>query len=129
MNAAFVILGALAVAVGGYRWYAGHIDRKVVEADPHRVTPARMYMDGVDFMPTSKNVLFGYQFKSIAGAAPVIGAIIALQWGWLPAILWLFLGVVFFGWVHDYISGMVSLRNDGLSLGALSYKLISPGPV
>ncbi len=126
MNAAFVILAALAVAVGGYRWYAGYVDKNVLQTDPQKVTPAKMYMDGVDFMPTSKNVLFGYQFKSIAGAAPVIGAIIALQWGWLPAILWLFLGVVFFGWVHDYISGMVSLRNDGLSLGALSYKLISP---
>ena len=85
-----------------------------------------MYMDGVDFMPTSKNVLFGYQFKSIAGAGPVVGAIIALQWGWLPALLWLFLGVLFIGWVHDYVSGMVSMRCDGLSLGGLSYKLISP---
>jgi carbon starvation protein len=126
MNAAFVILGALAVAVGGYRWYAGFIDRHVVEADPNKVTPARMYMDGVDFMPTSKNVLFGYQFKSIAGAAPVVGAIIALQWGWLPALLWLFGGVVLIGWLHDYLSGMASLRNDGLSLGALAYKLVSP---
>jgi carbon starvation protein len=126
MNAAFVILGALAVAVGGYRWYAGAIDRNVVEADPNKVTPARMYMDGVDFMPTSKNVLFGYQFKSIAGAAPVVGAIIALQWGWLPALLWLFGGVLFIGWLHDYLSGMASLRNDGLSLGALAYKLVSP---
>jgi len=126
MQAIFIILGALAVAVGGYRWYAGFIDRKVIQADPHRVTPAKMYMDGVDFMPTSKYVLFGYQFKSIAGAGPVVGAIIALQWGWLPAMLWLFLGVLFIGWVHDYVSGMVAMRSDGLSLGGLSYKLISP---
>lgn len=126
MNAAFIILGALAVAIGGYRWYAGYIDRKVVESDPNKVTPAKMFMDGVDFMPTSKNVLFGYQFKSIAGAGPVVGAIIALQWGWLPALLWLFLGVLFIGWVHDYISGIVAMRSDGLSLGGLSYKLISP---
>jgi carbon starvation protein len=126
MQAIFIILGALAVAVGGYRWYAGFIDRKVIQADPQRVTPAKMYMDGVDFMPTSKYVLFGYQFKSIAGAGPVVGAIIALQWGWLPAMLWLFLGVLFIGWVHDYVSGMTSMRCDGLSLGGLSYKLISP---
>lgn len=126
MNAALIVLGALAVAIGGYRWYAGYIDKKVVESDPHKVTPAKMYMDGVDFMPTSKNVLFGYQFKSIAGAGPVVGAIIALQWGWLPALLWLFLGVLFIGWVHDYISGIVAMRSDGLSLGGLSYKLISP---
>jgi carbon starvation protein len=126
MNAAFVILAALAVAVGGYRWYAGYVDKKILQTDPEKVTPAKMYMDGVDFMPTSKNVLFGYQFKSIAGAAPVVGAIVALQWGWLPALLWLFGGVLFIGWLHDYISGMVSMRTDGLSLGGLSYKLISP---
>ena len=126
MNALFIIVGALAVAVAGYRFYAGFIDKKVMEADPHRITPAKMYMDGVDFMPTPKNVLFGYQFKSIAGAGPVVGAIIALQWGWLPALLWLFLGVLFIGWVHDYVSGMVSLRCDGLSLGGLTHKLISP---
>jgi carbon starvation protein len=126
MYAIFLILGALVVAVGGYRWYASAVDRLVIQADPNRVTPAKMYMDGVDFMPTSKFVLFGYQFKSIAGAGPVVGAIIALQWGWLPAILWLFLGVLFIGWVHDYVAGMVSMRSDGLSLGGLSYKLISP---
>ena len=68
MNALIIIVGALAVAVFGCRWYAGFIDRKVIEAEPHRFTPAKMYMDGVDFMPTPKNVLFGYQFKSIAGA-------------------------------------------------------------
>jgi carbon starvation protein len=121
-----IIIAALVVAVLGYRWYAGFIDKKVIQADPKRITPAKMYMDGVDFMPTSKNVLFGYQFKSIAGAGPVVGAIIALQWGWLPALLWLFLGVLFIGWVHDYVSGMVSMRCDGLSLGGLSHKLISP---
>jgi len=126
VNAAFVLIGALAVAWGGYRWYAGYVDRKVVVADPQKVTPARMYMDGVDFMPTSKNVLFGYQFKSIAGAAPVVGAIIALQWGWLPALLWLLGGVLLIGWLHDYLSGMSALRNDGLSLGGMAYKLISP---
>jgi carbon starvation protein len=121
-----IIIAALVVAVLGYRMYAGYIDRRVVASDPKKVTPAKMYMDGVDFMPTNKNVLFGYQFKSIAGAGPVVGAIIALQWGWLPAILWLFLGVLLIGWVHDYFAGVVAMRNDGMSLGGLSYKLISP---
>jgi carbon starvation protein len=121
-----IIIAALVVAVLGYRWYAGFIDREVIKSDPKCITPAKMYMDGVDFMPTNKNVLFGYQFKSIAGAGPVVGAIIALQWGWLPALLWLFLGVLFIGWVHDYFAGVVAMRNDGISLGGLSYKLISP---
>jgi carbon starvation protein len=85
-----------------------------------------MFMDGVEFMPTSKNILFGYQFKSIAGAAPVIGPILAIQWGWLPALLWLCLGALFIGWVHDYSSAVVAMRNEGASFGGLSYKLISP---
>src|SRR3974377_605338 len=126
MNSLIIIVVALVVAVLGYRWYAGFGDKQIFESAPHLITPAKMYMDGVDFMPTPKNVLFGYQFKSIAGAGPVVGAIIALQWGWLPALLWLFLGVIFIGWVHDYGGGMVSLPCDGLSLGGLSHKLISP---
>ncbi len=85
-----------------------------------------MFMDGVEFMPTSKNILFGYQFKSIAGAAPVIGPILAIQWGWLPALLWILLGTLFIGWVHDYSSAVVAMRNEGASFGGLSYKLISP---
>jgi carbon starvation protein len=83
-------------------------------------------MDGVEFMPTSKNILFGYQFKSIAGAAPVIGPILAIQWGWLPALLWILLGTLFIGWVQDYSSALVPMRNEGASFGGLSYKLISP---
>jgi carbon starvation protein len=94
--------------------------------DPNRATPAKMYMDGVDFMPANKNVLYGFQLNSIAGAAPIIGPIVALQWGWLPAVLWLGLGVFFIGWLHDFSSAMVSIRTDGQTFGAISYKLISP---
>jgi carbon starvation protein len=85
-----------------------------------------MYMDGVEFMPTSKSVLFGYQFKSIAGAAPIIGPIIAIQWGWLPALLWILAGAFFIGWVQDYSSAMIAMRHEGASFGGLSHKLISP---
>ncbi|MCD6361376.1 MAG: carbon starvation protein A, partial [Armatimonadetes bacterium] len=126
MNAAVALLLALLTAVVGYKFYAGWVDRRVIQPRGDRATPATMYMDGVDFIPTSRNVLFGYQFKSIAGAAPVVGAIMASQYGWLPALLWLLLGVFFIGWVHDYGSAIVSVREEGQSLGGLSYKLISP---
>ena len=126
MNSVTALLLGLVVVFIGYRFYAGWVDRHLIKADASKSTPARMYMDGVDFIPTSKNILFGYQFKSIAGAAPVVGAVLACQWGWLPAILWLFLGVFFIGWVHDYTSAMVSVRSDGLTFGGLSYRLISP---
>jgi len=126
MNAVIVLLLGFAVAIFGYRVYAKHIDSKIIKADPKRATPAKMYMDGVEFMPTSKNILFGYQFKSIAGAAPIIGPIIAIQWGWLPALIWILGGALFIGWVQDYSSAMVAMRNDGASFGGLSHKLISP---
>ncbi len=126
MNSVVVLVISLVVFYVGYRVYAGYVDKKIIKADPKRATPARMYMDGVEFMPTSKNVLFGYQFKSIAGAGPIIGPIIAIQWGWLPALLWILLGTFFIGWIHDYGSAMMAMRHDGASFGGLSHKLISP---
>jgi carbon starvation protein len=126
MNSVLVLILGFIVFFVGYRIYAKYIDSKIIKADPKKVTPAKMYMDGVEFMPTSKNVLFGYQFKSIAGAAPIIGPIIAIQWGWLPALIWILGGTLFIGWVHDYSSAMVAMRNDGASFGGLSHKLISP---
>src|SRR5271157_5748662 len=126
MNAVYVIILGFLIAYIGYRFYAKYVDAKIIQADAKRATPAKMYMDGVEFMPTSKNVLYGYQFKSIAGAAPIIGPILALQWGWLPALIWVLAGTLFIGWVHDYSSMMISVRNEGQSFGALSHRLISP---
>jgi carbon starvation protein len=126
MNSVVVLIIGFIVFFIGYRFYTKYVDTKIVKSDPKRATPAKMFMDGVEFMPTSKNILFGYQFKSIAGAAPVVGPIIAMQWGWLPCLLWLCLGALFIGWVHDYSSAVVAMRNEGASFGGLSYKLISP---
>jgi carbon starvation protein len=126
MNSVIFVLIGLIVAFIGYRVYAKYIDTKIMKADPKKATPAKMYMDGVEFMPTSKNILFGYQFKSIAGAAPIIGPIIAIQWGWLPALIWILAGAFFIGWVQDYSSAMIAMRHDGASFGGLSHKLISP---
>jgi len=125
MNSIFVlILGALGIGIG-YSWYARRIDRNIVQPDPSKATPAKMYMDGVDFTPASRNVLFGYQFKSIAALGPITGPIIAVQWGWLPALVWIILGTFFIGWVQDYGAMIMGVRRDGDTLGALSYKLIS----
>lgn len=121
-----VILIAIVVVLLGYGWYARTIDRKIIQPDPKKATPAKMYMDGVDFIPASRNVLFGYQFKSIAALGPILGPIIALQWGWLPALLWILLGTTFIGWVQDYSSIIMGVREEGQTFGALSYRLISP---
>ncbi|KPK25131.1 MAG: hypothetical protein AMK69_15070 [Nitrospira bacterium SG8_3] len=126
MNSLWVLLWWVVIVIIGYWVYSRHVAKNVFGVDPNRATPAKMYMDGVDFMPANKNVLFGFQLNSIAGAAPIIGPIVALQWGWLPALLWLGLGVFFIGWLHDFSSAMVSVRSDGETFGAISYKLISP---
>jgi carbon starvation protein len=126
MNSLWVLVWWVVIVVLGYWVYARHVAKNIFGVDPNRATPAKMYMDGVDFMPANKNVLYGFQLNSIAGAAPIIGPIVALQWGWLPALLWLGLGVFFIGWLHDFSSAMVSVRSDGQTFGAISYKLISP---
>ncbi len=126
MNSLWVLVFWAIVVFFGYWVYAKWAEKKAFEVNPDRATPAKMYMDGVDFMPTNKNVLFGFQLNSIAGAAPIIGPIVALQWGWVPAVLWLGFGVFFIGWLQDYSSAMISIRNDGDTFGALGYKLISP---
>jgi carbon starvation protein len=121
-----IIIGAVAIYVG-YNFYARRIDREVIGASPTRATPARMYMDGVDFVPTSRNVLYGYHFKSIAAAGPIVGAITAgALWGWIPSLIWLVLGVMFMGWASDYSAIVVSVRNDGNSLSATAHRLIAP---
>ena len=98
MNTLWIVVIAAVIIYLAYNFYAKVIDRNVIKADAKRATPAKMYMDGVDFMPTSRNVLFGYHFKSIAAAGPIVGVITAANlWGWLPALLWLMIGVSFIG--------------------------------
>jgi carbon starvation protein len=127
MNSLWVVVIGVAVITLGYNFYAKRIDRTVIQADPERATPARMYMDGADFMPTSRFVLYGYHFKSIAAAGPIVGVITAAAlWGWLPSIIWLMIGVTFIGWASDYSAIMVAVRNDGNSLSAIAHRLIAP---
>ena len=127
MTSLWVVLIGLVVSVSIYRLYAKRIDRQIIQADERRATPARMYMDGVDFVPTSRYVLYGYHFKSIAAAGPIVGVITAANlWGWIPSIIWLMVGVSFIGWASDYSAIMLAVRNDGNSLSAVAHRLIAP---
>jgi len=126
MNAIWALLLGVVAIVVGYLVYAKHFNENIIKPDDKKSTPAKMYMDGVDFTPANRNVLFGYQFKSIAALGPILGPIIAVQWGWLPALLWIVFGTFFIGWVQDYTSIIMGVREEGKSFGALSYKLISP---
>ena len=125
MSVVILVIGILAIVVG-YGWYARRIDRDVIQPDDKKTTPATMFMDGVDFTPANRNVLFGYQFKSVAALGPIVGPIVAVRYGWLPALLWILLGTSFIGWVQDYASIVVGVREEGQTFGALSYRLISP---
>jgi carbon starvation protein len=127
MNTLWIVVIAAVIIYLAYNFYAKQIDKNVIKADAKKATPAKMYMDGVDFMPTSRNVLYGYHFKSIAAAGPIVGVITAANlWGWLPALIWLMVGVSFIGWASDYSAIVVAVRNDGNSLSAISHRLIAP---
>lgn len=127
MNAFIAVIIGVATVYLAYARYARRIDRNVIQSDPKRATPATLFMDGVDFMPTNRNILFGYHFKSIAAAGPIVGAIVAASlWGWLPALVWLVLGVSFMGWASDYSAIVLSVRNEGNSLSAVAHRLVSP---
>jgi carbon starvation protein len=127
MNSLWVVLIGGVIIYLAYNLYAKRIDAAVIQPDPEKQTPARMYMDGADFMPTSRFVLYGYHFKSIAAAGPIVGVITAAAlWGWLPSIIWLMVGVSFIGWASDYSAIMLAVRNDGNSLSAVAHRLIAP---
>lgn len=127
MNSLWVVVIGVVVIYLAYNYYARRIDRVVIQADAKKATPATMYMDGADFVPTSRFVLYGYHFKSIAAAGPIVGVITAANiWGWVPSIVWLMVGVSFIGWASDYSAIMLAVRNDGNSLSAISHKLVSP---
>ena len=121
----FVVLG-IVVYIIAYWGYAKWYDRNVWKPDPKKPTPAHTYMDGIRFFPTSKYVLYGFQFKGIAGLGPIFGPFIALTYGWLPALIWILVGNFFIGWIHDYGALMLSVRNEGKTMGPLTYELISP---
>ena len=105
----------------GYRYYAGRLDREVIRPDSSRATPAVNQNDGVDYVPSKPMVLFGHNFASIAGAGPVIGPIVAMQhFGWAMTLIWILIGNVFIGAVHDYLTLMVSVRNRGSSVADIA---------
>ncbi len=120
MNAAVIAVVVLALYYLGYRYYSKFLSEKVFRLSDDEVTPAHELEDGVDYVPTNKHVLFGHHFSSIAGAAPIIGPAIAVFWGWLPAILWVVLGTIFMGAVHDFGALVVSVRKKGRSVGDLA---------
>jgi len=117
INALWIVTAAISVYLIGYRFYGLYIAKHVMQLDPHRTTPAVRLSDGLDFVPTNKNVLFGHHFAAIAGAGPLVGPVLAAQMGYLPGLLWILVGAVLAGAVQDFMILFVSVRRDGRSLG------------
>jgi len=126
MNALYLLLIAICVMVIAYRYYSAFIAAKVIALDDSRITPAHEFSDGHNFHPTNKWVLFGHHFAAIAGAGPLIGPVLAAQFGYLPGFLWLVIGVVFAGAVHDFVILGASIRRKGRSLANIARFEVSP---
>jgi carbon starvation protein len=121
-----IILIGIVLFVLAYRFYGRWLDRQF-GIDATHVTPAQTKYDGVDYVPTRTPVLMGHHFSSIAGAGPIVGPIIAVSFfGWLPAVLWIILGSILIGGVHDYSSLVVSLRHKAKSVAQVARRLMSP---
>lgn len=108
----------------GYRYYAKYLGRRIFQLDPTRVTPAHELNDGVDYVPANRYVLLGHHYASIAGLSPMLGPAIAVIWGWLPALLWVVLGTLFIGAVHDFSALVISMRARGMSIGKVAEGII-----
>ncbi|HIA04595.1 MAG TPA: carbon starvation protein A [Myxococcales bacterium] len=124
MTPALVAVLCIAVYALGYRYYARFLSEKVFHLDDARETPAHTEQDGVDYVPTQRSVLFGHHFASITGLAPMLGPAVAVIWGWVPALIWVVLGALFIGCVHDFSALVVSLRARGLSVGSVAEGVI-----
>nr|WP_294864730.1 carbon starvation CstA family protein [uncultured Pseudogulbenkiania sp.] len=128
INALWIVAAAVSVYLIAYRYYSRFIATKVMQLDPRRATPAVRLNDGLDYVPTNKNVLFGHHFAAIAGAGPLVGPVLAAQLGYLPGMLWILAGAVFAGAVQDFMVLFISTRRDGRSLGDLIKSELGPVP-
>src|SRR5690554_1210857 len=120
MGSLVLMIIGLAMFAGGYIFYSKYLAKRVYRLNAGFKTPAHELNDGVDYVPTNKFILWGHHFTSVAGAAPIVGPAIAVIWGWLPALLWVTIGTVFFAGMHDLGAVWASVRNKAKSMGALS---------
>ncbi|MEZ5319869.1 MAG: carbon starvation CstA family protein [Vicinamibacterales bacterium] len=126
MRAAYLVLPILAVFVLAYRYYSTFIAARVMLLDDAHVTPAHTMADGHNYHATPKWVLFGHHFAAIAGPGPLIGPTLALQFGFLPGLLWIVAGVCLAGAVHDFVVLWASVRRRGASLAGIARSEIGP---
>lgn len=126
MSPVLVTALALTLLLCGYWFYSRFLEQRFFRIQPDEPVPAVEQEDGVDFVPTRREVLWGHHFSSIAGAAPILGPAMAIIWGWLPALIWIVVGVIFMGAAHDFGALVLSMRHGGQSVGSLAERLIGP---
>src|SRR5438105_13142023 len=122
----WLVVAAFCTYAVGYRFYSKLIDANVLALDGQRATPAERLDNGRDFVPTNKWVVFGHHFAAIAGPGPLVGPVLAAQFGYLPGTLWILAGAVFGGCVQDFVILLFSVRRDGKSLGQMAKEEIGP---
>ncbi|TKJ89094.1 carbon starvation CstA family protein [Erwinia persicina] len=128
ISALWIVVASVSVYLVAYRYYSLYIAQKVMRLDPTRATPAVINNDGLNYVPTNRNVLFGHHFAAIAGAGPLVGPVLAAQMGYLPGVLWLLAGVVLAGAVQDFMVLFISQRRNGASLGEMIKNEMGPVP-
>ena len=126
MVAVLATLACFALYLIGYHVYARYLADKIFKLDPAAVTPAHELNDGIDYVPCKRYVLFGHHYASIAGLSPMLGPAIAVIWGWVPAMLWVVLGTLFIGAVHDFGALVISMRARGVSVGKVAEDIVGP---
>ena len=126
VNAVWFVFAAVCSYIIAFRFYARLIEYKVLKPSDTRATPAELFENGKDFMPTDRRVLYGHHFAAIAGAGPLVGPVLAAQMGYLPGTIWIIVGVIFAGAVQDYMVMHLSIRRNGRSLGQMARDELGP---
>lgn len=126
MNSLLVMVVTFALYILAYNLYGKKLGSKVFELATKNITPAEKHNDGVDYVPTNKFILAGHHFTSIAGTGPIVGPVLGVIWGWVPALLWVVFGSIFAGAVHDFGALVLSMRHDGRSIGDITGSVVNP---
>lgn len=126
MNAFLLCILVYIGYIVAYKTYGRFLSSKIFKLSSQTIMPAQAQRDGCDYIPTKKNILFGHHFTSIAGTGPIVGPAIGVIWGWLPALIWVFVGSIVMGAVHDFGALVLSVRNQGRSIGDITNEIVSP---
>lgn len=124
MNTVLLVLLSFMGYIVAYHTYGSFLSRRIFGLCPHAATPSETHEDGIDFVPTNRAIIFGHHYTSIAGTGPIVGPAIGIIWGWVPAMIWVFVGSIVMGGVHDLGAVVLSMRNEGKSIAECAARLM-----